>query len=293
MLVQEVVEYLRCGPGGLYLDCTVGAGGHTEAILDASEPDGRVIGFDRDKMAIELAGKRLRRFGSRAILLHEDFRRMNTLLDDQGMTQVDGILFDLGVSSLQLSAPERGFSFQVDGPLDMRMDRRTETTASHIVNQFREDELVEGIRLYGEERWARRIARAIVRERKINPIGSTRELVEIVRRAVPPPARYKSLHPATRTFQALRIMVNQELEGLSEILQSATMRLAAGGRLIVISFHSLEDRIVKHSFRNMDQDGSVPIRILTKKPLRPEAQEIAMNPRSRSAKLRVIERKAA
>ncbi len=293
VLVQEVVEYLQCGPGRVFLDCTVGAGGHAEAILKASDPDGRIIGLDRDETALEVTRERLRPFGVRAVLYHEDFRRMGTLLQVQGVHQVDGILFDLGISSLQLSDPERGFSFQYDGPLDMRMDRRTEVTAAHLVNRLPEKALADLLYHYGEERRARRIARAIIGERKAYSIRTTRQLSEIVLRAIPSSMKSKRLHPATRTFQALRIAVNRELEGLSDTLKLAASCLAPSRRMCVIAFHSLEDRIVKQTFREMVKENAMPVRIVTKKPERPKPEEIAGNPRSRSAKLRVMERCAA
>jgi 16S rRNA (cytosine1402-N4)-methyltransferase len=292
VMVREVVEYLRCAPGGLFVDCTVGAGGHAEAILEASGPDGRVIGLDRDDAALLAAAERLRPFGDRVVLFQEDFRGMNALLEDRGIAEVDGILMDLGLSSLQLSDSERGFSFQSDGPLDMRMDRRSGPTAADWVNRLPEKELADLIYRYGEERRSRRIAGAIVRERRKHPIRTTLRLAEIVSWAVPM-ARSGRLHPATRTFQALRIAVNRELEGLAEALRAAVGRLRPGGRLCVIAFHSLEDRIVKQTFRSMDQEGAPPVRVLTRKPDRPGREEVIRNPRARSARLRVAERGAA
>jgi 16S rRNA (cytosine1402-N4)-methyltransferase len=289
VLVQEVVEYLQCGPGRVFLDCTVGTGGHAEAILNASEPDGQLIGLDWDEMALNTARERLRVFGPRVALFHEDFRRMESVLDVQGIHQVDGILFDLGVSSLQLSDPQRGFSFQDNGPLDMRMDHRNKRTAADWVNRLSEKELMDILYHYGEERWSRRIARAIVRERARSPIQTTKQLSGIVIKAVPPVARSGRIHPATRTFQALRIAVNHELENLSDAIGSAAGQLRTGGRLCVIAFHSLEDRIVKHTFREMGKETG-PIRVVTRKPVRPAETEICRNPRSRSARLRVAEK---
>ena len=289
MLVQEIVEYLQCGPGLVFLDCTVGTGGHAEAILNASEPDGQLIGLDWDEMALHAARERLRVFGPRVVLFHEDFRRMESVLEVQGIRQVDGVLFDLGVSSSQLSDPQRGFSFQDEGPLDMRMDHRNKRTAADWVNRLPEKELMDILYHYGEERWSRRIARAIVRERARSPIQTTQQLSEIVIKAVPPVARSGRIHPATRTFQALRITVNHELESLSDALSAAAGRLRTGGRLCVIAFHSLEDRIVKQTFREMGKEPG-PIRVVTRKPVRPDATEIRRNPRSRSARLRVAEK---
>jgi 16S rRNA (cytosine1402-N4)-methyltransferase len=292
VMVREVVRHLRCAPGRLYVDCTVGAGGHAEAILEASGPDGRVIGLDRDEAALEAASARLRPFGERVILFQEDFRRMNALLEGQGVARVDGIVMDLGLSSLQLADPDRGFSFQKDGPLDMRMDRRTGPTAADLVNRLPEKDLADLIYRFGEERRSRRIAGAIVRERRKAPIRTTLRLAEIVSGAHPR-ARSGRLHPATRTFQALRIAVNRELEGLPEALRDAAGRLHPGGRLCVIAFHSLEDRIVKQTFRSMEKENPPPVRVLTRKPERPEREEAVRNPRSRSARLRVAERSAA
>ncbi len=292
VMVREVLEHLQCGPGRIFLDCTVGSGGHAEAILSASGPDGRLIGLDWDEMALEVAHKRLLDFGPRVVLLHEDFRNMRAVLEAQGIHQMDGILFDLGISSLQLSDPERGFSFQYEGPLDMRMDRRSGPTAADRVNRLPEKILTDILYRYGEERWARRIARAIVGERVRTPIRTTQHLAQIVTRAVPASFRSRPLHPATRTFQALRILVNQELQGLADTLRTAVERLRPGGRLCVIAFHSLEDRIVKQTFRELGKGAGAPIRLITRKPLRPAPEEIAYNPRSRSARLRVIERVA-
>ncbi len=292
VLVQEIVEYLRCGPGRVFLDCTVGTGGHAEAILSASEPDGLLIGLDWDEMALKAARERLHVFGPRVALFHEDFRHMEAVLEVKGIHHLDGILFDLGLSSLQLSDPQRGFSFQEEGPLDMRMDRRTRRTAADWVNRLPEKELMSILFRYGEERWARRIARAIVKERARNPIQTTQQLSEIVVKAIPPAARSGRLHPATRTFQALRIMVNHELEGLSDIITAAARRLRPGGRLCVVAFHSLEDRIVKQTFREMGKEHG-GVRVLTRKPIRPDVSEIGRNPRSRSARLRVAEKVAA
>lgn len=293
VMVREVVEHLPGGPGRVFLDCTIGAGGHAEAILKASGPDGRLIGLDWDEMALKVARECLRDFGPRVVLLHEDFRNMRAVLEAQGIHQVDGILFDLGVSSLQLSDPERGFSFQHEGPLDMRMDRRLGPTAADRVNRLPEKILTDILYRYGEERWARRIARAIVRERVRTPIRTTQHLAQIVVRAVPASFRSRPLHPATRTFQALRILVNQELSGLADTLRTAVERLRPGGRLCVIAFHSLEDRIVKQTFRELGKGAGAPIRLITRKPLRPASEEIARNPRSRSARLRIAEKVAA
>ena len=291
VLVQEVVKYLPCESGRVFVDCTIGTGGHARAILEASQPHGQLFGLDRDPGALEVAREHLRDFCSRVVLFHEDFRHVETLLLGKGIKQVDGILFDLGVSSLQLSDPERGFSFQHDGPLDMRMDRQRGVTAADLVNRLPEKALSDTFYHYGEERWARRIAASIVRARAEDRIQTTRQLSNIVTRAVPSSSRSRRLHPATRTFQALRIMVNHELEGLSDTLQAAVRLLCLGGRLCVIAFHSLEDRIVKHTFRALENDLYTPIQRITRKPIRPSPQEITRNPRSRSARLRIVERR--
>jgi len=292
-LKEEAVRALGVRKNGIYVDCTLGEGGHAEAILEATAPDGRLFGIDRDEVAIRKTGERLIRFGSRVRLLHDSFKNLGTLLKAQGVEAVDGILMDLGVSALQLRDPERGFSFQKDGPLDMRMDRRSPVTAADLVNSLSEREMARVVFEYGEERWARRIARAVVEARKAKPITRTLELAELIRRAVPPPARSGRLHPATRTFQALRVLVNRELDQLDEALLDAIACLHPGGRLCVIAFHSLEDRIVKSTFRQLSRSQPAPVRLLTKKPTVPDQDEIRENPRARSARLRVVERNPA
>lgn len=285
-----MIQGLRCEPHGIYVDCTVGGGGHAEAILAASGPDGRFIGIDRDPEAIRLAGDGLEKYGKRVRLFHGTFDQLEMFLRTLKIQGVDGILMDLGVSTLQLMDPARGFSFQQDGPLDMRMDPRSGETAADLVNSLPEQRLAGILFEYGEERWARRISRAIVEERRKSPITRTLPLTQIIRRAIPRKAQSRRLHPATRTFQALRIAVNRELETLSEALQAAAASLNPDGRLCVIAFHSLEDRIVKRTFRALAQASPDAIRIVTKKPLVPGREEIRVNPRSRSAKLRILER---
>ena len=279
VLLAETLELLAVRPGGLWVDGTVGLGGHAAAILRACAPDGRLLGLDRDGETLALARARLQEFGGRARLERADYRALPELL---GGESPDGIVLDLGISSAQLDQAERGFSFQAEGPLDMRMDRSQGDTAADLVNRLPEAELANVIYRYGEERASRRIARAIVREREREPIRTTSRLAEIVGRAAPR-SRRPGLHPATRTFQALRIRVNRELEGLGEALERAALALAPGGRLAVIAFHSLEDRIVKQTFRALALRG---FRILTRKPLRPGEAETRSNPRSRSARLR-------
>lgn len=272
---------------GLYVDCTLGEGGHAEAILEATAPNGSLIGIDRDDAAIRRAGERLRRFGSRVILLQADFKSLDSLLKTQGVDGVDGILMDLGVSTLQLMDSERGFSFQKDGPLDMRMDRRSARTAADLVNTLSERDMTRLFLEYGEEWRARRIAQAVTEARKAGPITRTLQLADLIRRTVPRSGR---LHPATKTFQALRIAVNGELERLDGAVTDAVACLNPGGRLCAIAFHSLEDRIVKTTFRRLSRSRPSPVRLLTKKPTVAGREEIRMNPRARSARLRAVER---
>lgn len=298
VLYQVVLEYLSVKPGGSYLDGTVGAGGHAAAILDASSPGGRLMAMDRDPAALSFAGERLASYGERVVYVHASFDQMSEMANRHGFDQVDGILLDLGLSSRQLDDPTRGFAFRFDGPLDMRLDPDSELTAATLVNEYSSDELANLIWRYGEERASRRIAKAIVAAR---PLATTGELaaviIDVVRR------RERSIHPATRTFQALRIAVNQELDALSSALPQAISLLQSGGRLAVIAFHSLEDRIVKQFLRQSARDCICPseqpvctcehkatLRILTQKPARPSADEMGRNPRSRSARLRVAER---
>lgn len=285
-----MIETLCLPPHAICVDCTLGEGGHAEAILDATAPDGLLIGIDRDEEAIRKAGGRLKPYGTRVRLFHENFKNIGAFLKTQGIQGVDGILMDLGVSTLQLMDPERGFSFQTNGPLDMRMDRRSPVTAAALVNSLPERQMAQILFEYGEERWARRIARFVTEARKEKPITTTLQLADLVRGAIPRAARMKRLHPATKTFQALRIVVNRELEGLDGALSDAVNALNPGGRLCVIAFHSLEDRIVKTTFRGLSRSEPARVRLLTKKPIAPGREEIQMNPRSRSAKLRGVER---
>lgn len=286
VLLAECLELLAVKPGGLYVDGTLGLGGHAAEVLRRSAPHGRLLGVDRDGEALARAREGLAAFGSRARFAQADFRDVPALLAG---ARADGILLDLGVSSVQLDTPERGFSFQAEGPLDMRMDRRGGETAAEVVNRAPESELADLIYRYGEEPLSRRIARAIVRARGGGRIRTTTELAEIVRSAVARrgPSR---LHPATRTFQALRIRVNRELEGLGPALHALAACLAPGGRLAVIAFHSLEDREVKRAFRDLATRG---FGLLTKKPVRPGEEERRRNPRARSARLRAIAREEA
>lgn len=288
VLLAETIALLEPSRGGLFVDCTVGLGGHTRGLLEAGA--GRVIGLDRDREALASAAATLAAFGDRVELVHADYRDVAAVLDARGIAFVAGALADLGVSSLQLDGEGRGFSFRRDEPLDMRMDRDRGQTAADLVNTTEERELADIIFQYGEERFSRRIARAIVAARRASPIATTGGLADIVRRSVPVRG-YHRIDPATRTFQALRIWVNRELEGLDEFLGTMARRLLAGARFAVISFHSLEDRIVKHTFRALQQ-AETALRVLTRRPVGPGDEEIARNPRARSAKLRVIERTA-
>ena len=290
---------LRPERGGLFVDCTVGLGGHARALLEAGAT--RLIGLDRDPDALELARQTLAPWSDRVELVHADYRSLGDVLDRRQVRLVDGTLADLGVSSLQFDAPGRGFSFQRDEPLDMRMDRSEGDTAADLVARAGERELADAIFTYGEERFSRRIARAIVEARAETPVTTTGRLAAIVRRAVPRRG-FMRIDPATRTFQALRIWVNRELEGLDRFLEVAAERLAVAARLVIITFHSLEDRIVKHTLRALDRDpqrgsragdpdsGGAGIKVLTKKPLAPVKEEVSRNPRARSAKLRAAER---
>ncbi|MCS7251296.1 MAG: 16S rRNA (cytosine(1402)-N(4))-methyltransferase RsmH [Anaerolineae bacterium] len=298
VLLREALEGLKVRPGGVYIDATVGGGGHAAAILERSAPDGRLLGMDRDPEALARARERLRPFGERAVLVQGSYAELRRIAVRYDFLEVDGILFDLGLSSWQLSDPYRGFSFQIDGPLDMRYDPSQGIPAAEIVNRWPENQLAQIIRRYGEERFAQRIAKAIVRNR---PIRTTTELAELIARVVG--RGREDQHPATRTFLALRIAVNEELQALEQALPQAVSLLKPGGRLAVIAFHSLEDRIVKAFFQRESRDCLCPpeipvctcghratLRMITRKPIRPSEEEVEMNPRARSARLRVAER---
>ena len=288
VMLDEVVSLLAPARGGTFVDCTTGLGGHSAGLLDAGAT--RVIGLDRDEDALRVAAEHLAAYGERVELVHSDYREIGAVLQARGIAAVDGILADLGVSSMQLDQEGRGFSFRRDEPLDMRMDRSQGPTAADLIADVDETDLANVIFQYGEERHSRRVARAIVHARVRGPITTTGALADIVRRAVPTRG-YQRIDPATRTFQALRIWVNRELEGLDAFLGEAARRLLAGARFAVITFHSLEDRIVKHTFRALAAAGDA-WQILTKKPVVPGDEELARNPRARSAKLRAIERLA-
>jgi 16S rRNA (cytosine1402-N4)-methyltransferase len=293
VLVGEVVLSLRPQPHAVYVDATLGEGGHAEALLRATAPSGRLIGIDRDAEVLAIARQRLAPFGSRVDIVHGHAVELRNILDTLRVAEADGILLDLGVSSYQLETTARGFSFARAGPLDMRMDRTTGPTAATLVNTLGEWELVNVIMRYGEEHWARRIARAILRARRRAPLQTTQDLAVIITQVIPPSARRPRIHPATRTFQALRIAVNQELSRLEESLNVAITCLRPGGRLCVIAYHSLEDRIVKRTFQayaTSPENATPRVRLLTKKPVTCTLAERQVNPRARSAKLRVLER---
>jgi len=288
VMVREVLAHLEPQPGGICLDCTVGLGGHAAALLESGW--GRLIGLDRDQAALAVAGERLARFGDRVELVHADYRDFEAVLDARGLEHVDGIVADLGVSSFQLDEAGRGFSFRYDAPLDMRMDQSTGPTLSDALGAVAEGELADIIFRFGEERHSRRIARAILRAGPA--LQTTAQLAAVVRRAVPRRG-YSRIDPATRTFQALRIWVNRELEGLDTFVVNAARRLSPGGRLVVLTFHSLEDRIVKHTLRALQADPAVGISVRTRRPEVPSEEEVARNPRARSAKLRAADRTGA
>jgi 16S rRNA (cytosine1402-N4)-methyltransferase len=288
VLVAETVALLDPSRGGLFVDCTVGLGGHAGALLAGGAT--RLIGLDRDTTALAIAAEALADWRAQVELVHADFRDLPAVLHARGIRAMAGGLADLGVSSMQLDAEGRGFSFRRDEPLDMRMDQTQGPTAADLLAEASEEDLANVIFQYGEERYSRRIARSVVDARRAGRIATTGQLAQIVRRAVPRKG-YQRIDPATRTFQALRIWVNRELDGLDEFLIAASRLLGAGARLAVITFHSLEDRIVKHVFRALAA-GEEALRVLTRKPVIPGEAEVTRNPRARSAKLRAIERLA-
>jgi len=301
VLVREVIECLRPGPGKRYFDGTVGGGGHAEQILIESSPDGQVLALDRDDAALGETRKRLGRFEGRVIARQASFAEAKDILTEIGWNGVDGVILDLGMSSDQIDSPERGFSFRAAARLDMRMDRRQSVDARQIVNSFALEQLERIFRVYGEEPRARRIAQAIVARRKQHTLETTAQLVDIIERVKGSGRR--NHHPATQVFQALRIAVNQELQQLEQFLESGYETLRPGGRMVIISFHSLEDRIVKAAFRKWNRACLCPpralscrcgwsqkVKLLTKKPIMPSASEIHANPRARSAKMRAVER---
>ena len=293
VLAEEICQWLSPKPGGIYVDCTLGVGGTSLKILESSGNNAYLVGLDRDPEALAYAEKNLEPYRSQVKLFNGNYSHLVEYVHQAGYEEVDGVVFDLGVSSLQLDKPERGFSFASDGPLDMRMNQTQGPTAADLVKVLPEKELADLFFECGEERFSRRIARAIVEARKTFALDTTQALVAVIKGAVPSSYRRGRIHCATRTFQALRIRVNQELDLLQPALQSAVSLLKEGGRVCVVSFHSLEDRIVKHAFRAMAVKDNPTIAILTKRPVTADQQETEQNPRSRSAKLRVAQRLAA
>jgi 16S rRNA (cytosine1402-N4)-methyltransferase len=287
VLIEQVIEFLDPHPDGIYVDCTLGGAGHALKILERSSPTGRLIGIDRDGEAIEEAHIRLKPYEARTTLIHGNFSDLRDILRELNISKVEGIVMDLGVSYQQLIDEKRGFSFQSEGPLDMRMDRTQRETASKLINTLSGEELEGILRRYGEGRWGRKITKAIVRHRQKTPIVTTTQLRDIISSAVLKPPR--RIHPATKAFQAIRIAVNDELNNLEKAIRDGIPLLRSGGRLCILSFHSLEDRIVKESFRQYEKLTGL-ITIITKKPIAPSKGEISENPRARSAKLRVAER---
>jgi len=302
-MVAEVIQYLITDPNGVYVDATVGGGGHAKAILEKTSPQAVLVGIDRDREAIEIAGQVLAEFGTRVKLVQGSFSRIAEILIQENFGTINGILFDLGVSSRQLDISERGFSFSQDGPLDMRMDQTKEKTAEDVVNNYTKEELTRILYEYGEEKNARRIAEAIVYKRQKDRITTTCQLADIIKEAYPAKERFNGKHPARKTFQAIRIEVNDELNVLKEMLPKAAFLLKKNGRLAVITFHSLEDRIVKNSFNELINPCTCPKsfpvcvcnkvaqhKLIVKKPLIPKSEETQKNYRSRSSKLRILER---
>ena len=286
VLADDTLAFLAPSGNKIIVDGTLGFGGHAERILERLGPGGRLVGIDRDAEALESAKERLGRFGDRAVILKDDYRNLPDRLKKLGIGKVQGILLDLGVSSMQLDEPARGFSFSHEGPLDMRMDKTGAVTAKEVVNRFPQRELEALLWRLGEERFSRRIAKNIAEKRQQKPLETTAELASLISQSVPPFYRHGRIHPATRSFQAIRMFVNQELEALESFLAGALECLDRRARLVIISFHSLEDRAVKHAFRDWKKRGLAEI--LTKKPLTASPEEIRGNPRSRSAKLRAL-----
>jgi len=290
VLAEEICHWLSPKPGGIYVDCTLGMGGTSLKILERAENNAYLVALDRDPEALAYAEKNLESYGSLVQIFNGNYSHLVEFVHQAGFERVDGVVFDLGVSSLQLDKPERGFSFSSDGPLDMRMNQTQGPRAADLVNCLSEKELADLLFVCGEERFSRRIARAIVEARKTYALETTQALVAVIKGAVPSTYRRGRIHCATRTFQALRIRVNQELDLLQPALQDAVSLLKEGGRLCVVAFHSLEDRLVKHLFRSLAGGDHPTITVLTKRPVTADEQEIQENPRARSAKLRVVQR---
>ncbi|MCF6093596.1 16S rRNA (cytosine(1402)-N(4))-methyltransferase RsmH [Microaerobacter geothermalis] len=302
VLKEEAVKGLSIRPNGVYVDCTLGGAGHSLAIA-SKLTTGRLIAIDQDESALSAAKERLSPHMDKVTLIKSNFRNIKQVIQSLGMTEINGVIFDLGVSSPQLDVEERGFSYNADAPLDMRMDQSSPLTAFDVVNAWDEKQLADVIFQYGEEKFSRRIAKNIVTKRVESPIYTTGQLVEIIKDSIPAPARRSGPHPAKRTFQAIRIAVNDELRAFEEALQGAISLLAKGGRVAVITFHSLEDRICKQIFQGKSQGCTCPpdfpqcvcnhrpeLKVITKKPILPSVKELEMNPRSRSAKLRIAEK---
>ena len=297
VLLRESVDWIVTDPKGIYVDCTLGGAGHSHAIAEKLDPEGLLIGIDQDEDAIMAASKRLEDAACKVKIVHSNFRNLGTILEGLNLQEVDGIFFDLGVSSYQLDTPERGFSYMHDGPLDMRMDQEGKLTAADVVNTYKEEDLADLIYKYGEERWSRRIAQFIVEKRKEKPLRTTSDLVSVIKAAIPKKARQDGPHPAKRTFQAIRIEVNDELKILDTTMETAVKHLKKGGRIGVITFHSLEDRIIKQSFKRMAKGcicpPELPVCVCGHKPelqklkeFIPSETELEDNPRARSARLR-------
>lgn len=288
VMVKEILDYLNLRPRQIIVDATIGTAGHSLAMLERILPGGRLIGIDRDQESLAVAKERLHQFSESCEFVHGNFMDIDNILKSINIKKIDGILFDLGVSSFQLEDPNRGFSFQSEGPLDMRLDRTSFISAYDLVNNLNQEELSSLLLTFGQERWHNRIARFLVRERERKPIATTLQLSDIVLRAMPYRYRYSRIHPATRTFQAVRIAVNRELEALEIALAKSVELLNKGGRICIISFHSLEDRVAKFSFRRFNAEGKT--NIITAKPLTPTSEETKENRSSRSSKLRVAQR---
>jgi 16S rRNA (cytosine1402-N4)-methyltransferase len=302
IMAEQCIEGLNIKEDGIYVDCTLGGGGHSSFILEKLSPRGRLIGIDQDVEAISAAKKRLEKYDN-VTYVNDNFRNIKSILDTLGIEKVDGVLADLGVSSYQLDNAERGFSYMNDAPLDMRMNRNERISAYDVVNNYRQEELEKIIRDYGEEKFARRIATFIVDRRALKKIESTFQLVDIIKAAIPAKARREGPHPAKRTFQAIRIEVNKELEILNKTVEDAVHCLSEGGRIAIITFHSLEDRIIKTKYKELENPCTCPpafpmcmcgkeslVKVITRKPIEPSEEEVESNPRSRSAKLRIAER---
>lgn len=303
VLFEEIMDIMAPQPGERFVDCTLGGGGHSRGFLERIGPDGTLIGIDQDTNALAAAGENLKEFGDRVTYVHSNYSNLDAILNEYAPDGVDGILFDIGVSSHQLDEKDRGFSYMQDAPLDMRMNREQSLDAWQVVNTYSEEELHRIIKEYGEERWAKRVAQFIVEFRRKKPIDTTGELVDIIKRAIPKGAREEGSHPAKRTFQAIRIEVNDELGVLTRTIEVAVKHLRKGGRVGIISFHSLEDRIVKEQFRYLASDCICPpelpfcqcdkvseVKILTRKPVTATKEELEQNSRAKSAKFRAVEK---